>query len=103
MRGGGAGTDEAREGVIVLDIATARAGVLAALSALCTSSRVRRLLGVYVVGVFVARKVMREAPEVLQCQAAVLGASVGMQRLLVIAVVCCLCAKECECDHVRDA
>jgi hypothetical protein len=77
-------------GVIVLDIATARNAFLAALKAMCKSASVRCLLGAYVVLVMVVRKLMRDAPELQQCQAAELGVSVGMQRLLVIVVCVCV-------------
>ena len=73
-------------GVIVLDIATARNVFLSSLKAMCNSASVRCLLGAYVVLVMVVRKLMRDAPELQQCQAAELGVSVGMQRLLVIVV-----------------
>ena len=73
-------------GVIVFDISTARKAFLSALKAMCKSASVRCLLGVCVVLVMVVRQVMRDAPEVLRCQAAELGVSVGMQRLLVIVV-----------------
>ena len=72
--------------MIVLDIATARNVFLSSLKAMCNSASVRCLLGAYVVLVMVVRKLMRDAPELQQCQAAELGVSVGMQRLLVIVV-----------------
>jgi hypothetical protein len=86
-------------GVIVLDIATARNAFLAALKAMCKSASVRCLLGAYVVLVMVVRKLMRDAPELQQCQAAELGVSVGMQRLLVIVV--CVCVRERERESAR--
>jgi hypothetical protein len=100
--GAGRGGQSRGGGVIILDIATARNVFLSSLKAMCNIPSVRCLLGAYVVLVMVVRKLMRDAPELQQCQAAELGVSVGMQRLLVIVVSEREREKERESESERD-